>query len=80
MEAEQIYEVLEKLVGNIKPQGCSRRDEESNNNLKKFIYIFDIMHTEIDDIAYLYEDSYESSVKEASDIATKHIKSMGIED
>ena len=29
MEAEQIYEIVTKLVGNIRPQGCSQRDSES---------------------------------------------------
>jgi len=79
MEAEHIYEAITKLVGNIKPHGCSSRDAESNKNLKVFIEVFDKMHRDIDDIAYTYKDSHEASVKEAADIANKHLDSMGIE-
>lgn len=79
MEAEQIYEVVTKLVGNIRPHGCSQRDRESNENLKKFIDVFSKMHKDIDDVAYDFKDSYESSVKEAANIANKHLDSMGIE-
>lgn len=79
MEAEQIYEVVTKLVGNIRPQGCSQRDSESNKNLKTFIEVFAKMHQDIDDVAYDFKDSYEASVKEAVNIANKHLDSMGIE-
>jgi len=79
MEAEQIYEVVTKLVGNIRPQGCSNRDSESNKNLKTFIEVFAKMHRDIDDVAYDFKDSYEASVKEAATIANNHLDSMGIE-
>ena len=79
MKAEQIYEVVKKLIGNIRPQGCSNRDAESNENLKKFIEVFSAMHVDIDDVAYDFKNSYEASVKEASNIANKHLDSMGIE-
>lgn len=79
MDAEQIYEVITKLVGPIRPLGCGARDSERHENLKKFIKVFDKMHIEIDDIAYKYSDSYEASVKKAGDIASAHIDSMGAE-
>ncbi len=79
MEAEKIYEVVTKLVGNIRPQGCSRRDRESNENLKIFIEVFSKMYTDIDDVAYDFKDSYESSVKEAANIANKFLDSMKID-
>jgi len=47
MEAEQIYEVITKLVGDIKPVGCSQRDSNSNENLKVFIAVFRRMHKDI---------------------------------
>ena len=79
MEAEQIYEVVKKLIGNIRPQGCSNRDKESNENLKKFIEVFTAMHVDIDDVAYDFKDSHEASVKKAANIANKHLDTMGIE-
>lgn len=79
MEAQQIYEVLTKLIGGIRPQGCSSRDEKSNNNLKTFIEVFDKMHVDIDAVAYDFKDSHEASVKEAANIAEKHLDKMGIE-
>jgi len=79
METEQIYEVITKLVGPIRPLGCGSRDPERHDNLKKFIELFEKMHVEIDDIAYAYSNSHEASVKKSGDIATAHIDSMGIE-
>lgn len=79
MEADQIYEVVTKLIGNIRPQGCSQRDKESNENLKKFIQVFDKMHLDIDFIADNYKKCHESSIKKAVKIANDHLDSMGIE-
>lgn len=79
MEAEQIYEVITKLVGLIRPAGCGSSDPERHENLKKFIEVFDKMHVEIDDIAYRCFNSHEASVKKSGKIATAHINSMGIE-
>lgn len=79
MEAEQIYKVVKKLIGNIRPQGCSERDNESNKNLKIFIEVFSKMHRDIDNIAFDFKDSFEASVKEAANIANKHLDSMKIE-
>jgi len=79
MKSEQIYEVITKLVGPIRPVGCGSRDPERHENLKKFIEVFDKMHVEIDDIAYSYSKSHESSVKKSADIANEHLNKMGIE-
>ena len=80
MESEQVYEVLTKLIGPIRPVGCGSIDPERHENLKKFIEVFDKMHVEIDDIAYKFSNRHEASMKKSGDIATAHINSMGIEE
>lgn len=79
MEADIIYEVLEKLVGRVDPEGDSSIDGERYENMKKFIEIFDKMHIKIDDIAYRYKDSQYASEKRIGLICDEHLDKMGIE-
>ena len=41
--------------------------------------VFAATHVDIDDIAYDFKDRHEASVKEAANIANKHLDTMGIE-
>lgn len=77
--AEQIYEMVNKLVGHIRPVGESNRDSKSLENIKVFIGVFEMMHTEIDDIAYKYHDSQYASEKLIGQECEKQLDSMGIE-
>ena len=76
--AEQIYEIIQKLTGRIRPQGESNQDAESLKNVETFIQVFKMMHIEIDDIAYKYKDSPYASEKRIGERCDKHIDSMGI--
>lgn len=76
--AEQIYSIIEKLIGKIRPVGESNHDREALKNLEVFIEVFNMMHIEIDDIAYDYKDSKYSSEKIIAMRCDKQIKSMGI--
>lgn len=76
--AEQIYELVLKLTGRIRPQGENNQDTEVLKNVKTFIKVFEMMHIEIDDIAYKYKDSPYASEKRIGGICDKHIDSMGI--
>lgn len=60
----EIKEIVLKLVGDIKPVGCSSRDEVRLENLKTLCSLVDELVVEIDDIAYSNKGSYEHSVKE----------------
>ena len=75
--AEQIYELIQKLTGRIRPQGESNQDAEALKNVETFIKVFEMMHIEIDDIAYKYKDSPYASEKRIGEICDKHIKCMG---
>ena len=75
---EQIYEIIQKLIGKIRPVGESIEDAERLKNIKTFIQVFEKMHIEIDDIAYQYKDRHEVSIKAIADRCNKHLDSMGI--
>lgn len=79
MEAEQIYEVVETLIGPVEPYADTAIDFKRKENMEKLIYVFDQMHRVIDDIGYRYADSPYGSAKEIGQMAAKHIVSMGIE-
>ena len=76
--AEQIYEILQKLIGKIRPVGESNEDKERLKNVQVFIKVFDMMHVEIDDIAYQYGERYEASMKAIADKCNEHLDTMGI--
>ena len=78
--SEQIYEIIQKLIGKIRPVGESNQDAERLKNIEIFIQVFDKMHIEIDDIAYQYGDRREASIKAIADRCNKHLDSMGIGD
>ena len=80
MEAEQIFEVVSKLVGPIEPQGESRADVERLENMKKFIQVFEKMHQQIDNISYEYRDRNEHSMKLIGQLCSDHLDKMGIEE
>lgn len=79
MDAETIYEVLKKLIGNIEPVADSNIDEKNLENINKFIFIFKEMHSMIDDIAYKHSNSPYSSAKKIGLIAKKQLDSMNIQ-
>ena len=76
--SEQIYAIIEKLTGKIKPVGESNEDRNRLKNLETFIEVFQRMHIEIDDIAYRYSESPYASEKAIGEKASKHIDSMDI--
>jgi hypothetical protein len=80
MTKEIVYEVITKLTGKLRPVGDSSIDEERLTNLKLFIEVFNLMHIEIDDIAYRFHDSPHASIKRIADECSKHLDSMGIEE
>ena len=78
--AEQIYSIIQKLTGKIRPVGETNQDEERLKNIETFIAIFDMMHVEIDDISYQYRDRTEDSMRKIGQRCNRHIESMGISD
>ncbi len=73
MQAEQIIEVIEKLVGKIEPQGESHIDCLRYENLKVLCEV--VRHFEEDIFRVTRHTSrYEASMKHAGEYADKFIK------
>ena len=64
-----IYDVVTKLVGKIKPIGEANTDNERFDNLKVLLSLVDNLLADIDDLEFNCKNSHESSVKRASDLA-----------
>jgi hypothetical protein len=73
------YEVVKKLIGNVRPKGDASRDYEILENLKALIELHSEIHKAIDDVAYDFKDSNEGTIKMCQQEASKYLDSLGIE-
>lgn len=80
MTSEEIYKVIEKLVGQLDPIADSRIDADRRENLKIFIDVFEKMHTKIDSVAWDNKDSPYGSVKETVALANKALDNLKTKD
>lgn len=78
MTKETVLEVLNKIIGEIKPVADSGIDADRFENLKLFLDVFDEMHTMIDDIAYYNKDTKFGSVKPFVNECNKMLDRIGI--
>jgi hypothetical protein len=67
------FDVVKKLIGEVRPVGESNEDESRLKNLGVLCELFDQIHTEIDSIAYDFEASHEASIKKACELANKQL-------
>ena len=74
MKAEQIMEVVDKLVGEIKPIGDSNYDDKVKQNLNTMIEIVSSYIGEICEIAEM--NSYCASIQDCSAIARDFINDL----
>lgn len=72
------YDIVKKLIGNIRPLVCSSRDKEILENLKAMCELMDEIHKAIDSVAYDFKDDKQASVKECCDYANKFLDKLGI--
>lgn len=56
MKAEEIFNVIMKLTGEVEPVGDTAKDNHRMDNMRVFIEVFDKMHFVIDNVAYRYKD------------------------
>lgn len=73
------YNIVEKLIGDIRPKGDSSRDNQIFENLKALIELHSQIHKAIDDVAYDFKDDKQASIKMCCDEAKKYLDSLGIE-
>lgn len=66
-------EIVQKLIGNIDPVGCSNRDEKRFENLKEMCELVENLVVEIQWVANRNKDAYESSVKRSGEYAYKFL-------
>lgn len=72
------YDVVKKLIGDIRPVGESNEDTRRFENLKKMCELFDEIHTAIDAVAYDFKNDKQGSVKHSCDYANKFLDKLGI--
>ena len=65
----ELTEIVMKSVGKIRPVGETNQDNINFENLKTLCDLVRNLVSEIDSVAYDFKDSYEFSVKRASDYA-----------
>ena len=72
-------DIVNKLIGKINPVGETNQDNERFENLKEMCELVNNLITEIDDVAYIYRDHKEYSIKRASEYASNFLtKTIGI--
>ena len=72
------YEVVKKLIGDIRPKGDPSKDYGILENMKAMCELHAEIHKAIDDVAYDFKNDKQTSVKMVCDAAKKYIDSLGI--
>ncbi len=72
-------EIVNKIIGPIRPVGNSEIDAERYENLKAMCELVNELVTQIDSVSYDFQDRQEASIKKASEYSTNFIdKTLGI--
>lgn len=71
MQSYNTKEIINKLIGQIRPVGETNTDVQRFENLKEMCQLVNELVSEIDSVSYDFRDNYEHSVKKASEYA-KH--------
>ncbi len=74
------YDVVKKLIGDIRPKGDASRDYEILENLKAMCKLHEEIHIAIDAVAYDFKDDKQGSVKICRDYANTFLDKLGIKD
>lgn len=72
------FDVVKKLIGDVRPKGDASRDAEILDNLKALCELHAEIHKAIDDVAYDFRNDKQASIKACCDYANKYIDSLGI--
>ena len=72
------YDIVKKLIGDVRPKGDASRDYQILENLKELIKLHAEIHKAIDDVAYDFRDDKQASIKMCHQEASKYLDSLGI--
>lgn len=72
------YEIVKKLIGDIRPKGDASIDYEILENLKAMCDLHAEIHAAIGAVAYDFKGDKQGTVKSCCDHANKYIDSLGI--
>jgi hypothetical protein len=68
------HDVVNKLIGNIRPVGETNEDNKRLENLKEMCSLVESILYDIDDLIYRNKDAHEASIKRSVDYATKFMQ------
>ncbi len=72
-------DIVQRLIGKIRPIGETNEDEKRFENLKAMCELTEILISEIDEVGYDFKNRVEYSMKEASEYASNFlITNLGI--
>ena len=74
------YDVVKKLIGNIRPVGEANEDVKRLENLKAICELMDEINTAIDSVAFDFKDDKQGSVKACCDYANQFLDKLGIKE
>jgi hypothetical protein len=69
----EYIDIVNKLIGPIKPIGSSSEDEIRFKNLKELCHLANLIIIEIDSVAYENKDRYEHSMKIMAEYAANFL-------
>lgn len=71
-----LYEIIQKLVGDVMPLGDSGKDTERLKNLETFCALTDRLIDKIEEVSIRSKGSHEDSVQRIGVIADKFMKQL----
>jgi hypothetical protein len=74
----ELFEIVLKLTGEVRPVGSSNIDDERYENLKTLLELMEKLHLEIDKIATDNKDSHEFSRSRAAKKCMEYIEWLGV--
>jgi hypothetical protein len=74
------YDVVKKLIGDVRPKGDASIDYQILENLKALIELHAEIHKAIDDVAYDFKDDRKGSIIMCQREASEYLDSLGIAD
>lgn len=72
------YDVVKKLIGDIRPVGNAAIDPQRLVNLKALCELMDKIHSDIDAVAYDFKDDKQASVVACQKYADEFLTKLGI--